>query len=155
MNRNNLNCLICFITTNIASENIINIIQIVDSFPTWPSLVLKHKRNKLLKFGQKQLIRNLLNLRCAEFPIVSIYQIRCGGAKWFKSQNFIFVGNKKNYPIFTKKSNFLLENLHDKRGRFARWRKWRACDVGEAKEWLENELWGRWSNGRVGEWAVT
>ena len=43
----------------------------------------------------------------------------------------------------------------DMHGRFARWRKWRACDVGEAKEWLENELWRRWSNGRVGEWVVT
>ena len=27
-------------------------------------------------------------------------------------------------------------------------------DVGEVKEGLENELWCRWSNGRVGEWAV-
>ena len=33
--------------------------------------------------------------------------------------------------------------------------KWKACDVGEAKEGLENELWRRWSNGRVGEWAVS
>ena len=40
-------------------------------------------------------------------------------------------------------------------GRLARWIKWRACDVGEAKERLENELWRRWSNGRVGEWAAT
>ena len=40
-------------------------------------------------------------------------------------------------------------------GRLARWRKWRASDVGEAKEELENELWCRWSNGRVGVWAVT
>ena len=40
-------------------------------------------------------------------------------------------------------------------GGLARWRKWRASDVGEAKEGLENELWRRWSNGRVGEWAVT
>ena len=31
-------------------------------------------------------------------------------------------------------------------GRLARWRKWRTCDVGEAKEGLENELWRRWSN---------
>ena len=30
-----------------------------------------------------------------------------------------------------------------------------SCDVGEATEGLENELWRRWSNGRVGEWAVT
>ena len=39
-------------------------------------------------------------------------------------------------------------------GWFTRWRKWRACGIGEAKEGLENELWCRWSNGRVGEWAV-
>ena len=50
----------------------------------------------------------------------------------------------------------------------AKWRKWRACDVekrkegwriscdvGEATEGLENELWRRWSDGKVGEWAVT
>ena len=36
-------------------------------------------------------------------------------------------------------------------GRLARWIKWSACDVGEAKEGLENKLWRRWSNGRVGE----
>ena len=41
-------------------------------------------------------------------------------------------------------------NSQTNHGRFARWRKWRACDVGEAKEWLENELWLRWSN-RVAE----
>ena len=40
-------------------------------------------------------------------------------------------------------------------GRLARWIKWRDCDVGETKEGLENELWHRWSNRRVGEWAVT
>ena len=40
-------------------------------------------------------------------------------------------------------------------GRLSRWRKWRTSDVGEAKEGLENELRRRWSNGRVGEWAVT
>ena len=38
-------------------------------------------------------------------------------------------------------------------GRLARWMKWRACEVGEEKEDLENELWRRWSNGRVWEWA--
>ena len=31
-------------------------------------------------------------------------------------------------------------------GWLARWRKWKSCDVGEAKG-LENELWRRWSNG--------
>ena len=39
-------------------------------------------------------------------------------------------------------------------GRLA-WRpKWSACDLGEAEDGLENELWRRRSNGRVGEWAV-
>ena len=40
-------------------------------------------------------------------------------------------------------------------GWLARWRKWRASDVGEAKEGLENELWRRWSNGRVGAHSPT
>ena len=40
-------------------------------------------------------------------------------------------------------------------GRLARWIKWKSCDVGEAKEGLENELWRRWSNWRVGEWIMT
>ena len=40
-------------------------------------------------------------------------------------------------------------------GRFARRIKWRACDVEEANEGLENELWLRWSNGKVGKLAVT
>ena len=40
-------------------------------------------------------------------------------------------------------------------GRLARWHKWKSCDVGEAKERLENELWRRWSNIRVGEWVET
>ena len=44
--------------------------------------------------------------------------------------------------------------IRKKHGRLARWRKLRACDVGEAKEGLENELWRTWSTGRVGEWAV-
>ena len=54
-------------------------------------------------------------------------------------------------PLIFKFSSFFYF-LH---GRLARWIKWTASDVGEAKEGLENELWHRWSNGRVGEWAVT
>ena len=42
-----------------------------------------------------------------------------------------------------------------KHGRLARWRKWRASDVGEVKEGFEDELWRWWSNGTAGEWAVT
>ena len=31
---------------------------------------------------------------------------------------------------------------------------WRmSCDVGEVTESLENELWRRWSDGKLGEWA--
>ena len=31
---------------------------------------------------------------------------------------------------------------------------WRiSCDAGEATEGLENELWRRWSDGKLGEWA--
>ena len=29
-----------------------------------------------------------------------------------------------------------------------------SCDVGKATEGLENELWCRWSDGKVGEWAL-
>ena len=31
--------------------------------------------------------------------------------------------------------------------------KWRACDVGEAKEGLDDVLWRWWSDEKVGEWA--
>ena len=30
-----------------------------------------------------------------------------------------------------------------------------SCDISKATEGLENELWRRWSNGKVGEWAPT
>ena len=40
-------------------------------------------------------------------------------------------------------------------GQLTRWYKWRACDVGEAKQGFENEMWLMWNNGRVGKWAVT
>ena len=67
--------------------------------------------------------------------------------------------DNQSEPYFLSVSaTILCENVVtnvDMHGRFARWRKWRACDVGEAKGGLENELWRRWSNGRVGEWVVT
>ena len=57
-----------------------------------------------------------------------------------------------HYNLYRGSKYILLHSeIH---GRLARWRKWRACDVGEAKGGLEIELWRRWSNGRVGEWAV-
>ena len=72
------------------------------------------------------------------------------------------------YTVFTIYHERQIFKYSNKHGRFARWSKWRACDIGEAKEGLENELWRRssdgkvwewavrrWSNGRVGEWAAT
>ena len=51
----------------------------------------------------------------------------------------------QNYwPDFNYSKN--QRNAYCSYGRLARWR---ACEIGEAKEELENELWRRWSNGRV------
>ena len=64
-------------------------------------------------------------------------------------------------------NGFLLKYVGSVHGRLARWRKWSACDVGEATEGfvrmscevvettegLENELWRRWSDKRVGIWG--
>ena len=47
---------------------------------------------------------------------------------------FISVFPMVTLYIFILICNALLGNLH---GKLARWRKWRACDVGEAKEGLE------------------
>ena len=47
---------------------------------------------------------------------------------------------------YVTKTHTLPSGTH---GLLARWIKRRACDVGEAKEGLENELWRRWSNARV------
>ena len=59
-------------------------------------------------------------------------------------------GDDNKYPRFQKYVNALLpahviwikEIVYYimNHGLLARWRKWRACDVGEAKEGLENEL---------------
>ena len=41
----------------------------------------------------------------------------------------------------------LLKSFRWEHGRLARWRKWKSCDVGEAKEGWKNDMWRRWSNG--------
>ena len=61
---------------------------------------------------------------------------------------------RKIYMIFVKIFNLKKMLLYEGHGRLARWIKWRTCDVREPKVGLENELWRRWSNRRVGEWAV-
>ena len=59
--------------------------------------------------------------------------------------------SREIFPFFPSLCEIVYPAYH---GRLARWYKWRACDVGKTKEGLENVLWLRWSNGRVGEWAV-
>ena len=71
----------------------------------------------------------------------------------FSSLSFEEESEIKNLDWHT--ANLVIFQASSRHGRLARWIKWRACDVGEAKEGLENELWRRWSNGRIGEWAET
>ena len=61
-----------------------------------------------------------------------------------KLNEYFLVSRNLCLFMFTKRFNLLTQY----RGRLARWR---ACDVGEAKEGLENELWRRWSDVRIGE----
>ena len=80
---------------------------------------------------------------------------------------------KKATVSFSHYRNFVIASCFDEHsvqqschGRLARWIKWRtcdvekrkkgwrlSCDVDKATEGLENELWRRWSDGKVGEWA--
>ena len=72
--------------------------------------------------------------------------------------NFFLLSGKSGeamLPFNSMHGMCLLIIIRVLHGRLARWIKWRTCDVGEAKQGLENELWRRWSNRRVGEWAVT
>ena len=55
-----------------------------------------------------------------------------------------------NISTFNPSSHFM--SFHILYRRLARWRRWSAFDVGETTYGLENELWRRWSDGRVGEW---
>ena len=71
------------------------------------------------------------------------WECRNGGIKFVVEQNGRNPDKNLPRPLF----------VHH--GRLARWRKWKSFDVWEAKEGLVNELWRSWSNGRVGEWAVT
>ena len=61
----------------------------------------------------------------------------------------IFISSK----TATLVSEFAVKDLSLDHGRLARRRKWKSCDVREAKEGLENELWRRWSDEKLGERA--
>ena len=82
---------------------------------------------------------------------------------WLRGSTTVYLVSKENLPAFifkrlvcdqagdkyqrfqkylrsttcacNMKNNYIMNH-----GRLARWRKWRACDVGEAKEGLENQL---------------
>ena len=62
-------------------------------------------------------------------------------------------------PVWRKRSacdvGKAKEGLENELWRKVKQRKgWRmSVDVGKATEGLENELWRRWSDGEVGEWA--
>ena len=89
------------------------------------------------------LLRELLSsVRFFKSPVNRRYLVRCSNLTQLQGSKAIFSEMRK--PA--------LNPLH---GRLARWIKWRACDVGEAKEGLESELWRRWSNGTVVKLAVT
>ena len=100
--------------------------------------------------------------RCGCFPLLSAYHSlfniltdlkRSGkvpGAPVWRRGEWVWL----TVPSGLHRNSSQGLNIRSIHGRLARWRKWRACDVEETKG-LENELWRRWSNGRVGEWAVT
>ena len=72
-------------------------------------------------------------------------------AKWYSGTTVVL--NRPDICLTGEEKR--RKNFAQARGRLARRIKRRGCDVGEAKEGLENKLWRRWSNGMVGGWAVT
>ena len=120
-------------------EGILN--ALVCSTPNLQKLEIRHFGNKPFNCAVSTLTLSVSNLR--DF---------CTDWQWYEAKDTVDLGSVQH-----KMSQLLLDfcDIRSKHGRLAGWRKWRASDVGEAKEVLENELWRRWSNGRVGEWAVT
>ena len=70
-------------------------------------------------------------------------------------QVFLCIVTNTLFSFLTEFTGKKIVKWRSQYGRLARWIKRRASNVGEAKERLENELWRKWSNRRVGEWAVT
>ena len=105
----------------------------------------------LLSVNKKEARRWISKENCAVSLLILLCIIHC-------------VRNKVKFLNVEQFNKLCLQNVHWMwkyrfkgfvcHGRLARWRDWKSCDLGEAKEGLENELWRRWSNGRVEEWAV-
>ena len=96
----------------------------------------------------------------ALYKLVCVHRVLSAGGQSFSvlriRRHTDIVGDSSGRSYITEQWHNvpLLRTLGICHGRIARRIKLRACDVGEAKEGLENELWHRWSNERVGEWVV-
>ena len=115
-------------------------------------MCMEHFENLHFKNNLKKIIsRRLIELK---FCMVSILmsRARLQVARYLATgwTTRVSTWMSEGLEIFLRSFVFRLVLGH---GRLARWHKWRACDVGEAKKGLENELWCRWSNRRVVEWA--
>ena len=88
---------------------------------------------------------------CIEFSLVFLAPVNCSTV--YSSVSLVNIVFYPNFGMFALHATLLLnlcqgnENVSATldHGRLARWRNRRACDVGKAKEGLENELWRRWS----------
>ena len=69
------------------------------------------------------------------FPKPAHFSLHCIVQCWKKT-----FANLSNYDVSIDKGTTQRTVTSSVHGRLARWPKWRACDVGEVKERLENEL---------------
>ena len=86
-------------------------------------------------------------LQCQHYLINLLYIFKKWLYYYAKLQSILFPDFNYSNSVF---DFIVIDMIH---GQHTRWRKWRACDIGEAKERLENELRRRWSDRKVGEWA--
>ena len=91
--------------------------------------------------------KNLLFLQSLTQPLLKCNRCKILGTVYHRMEFGTFM-TISTWECITAREG----TLH---GRLARWRKWKSYNVGEAIEGLENELWCRWSNRRIGEWVVT
>ena len=117
-----------------------------------PGWAPKHYLLKLPEFQVKYCCSGKSILRVEQNIAYKLSKSRRGKVEPQPSSITSHVHRFSNIVKQWKRSRIAWNIYH---GRLARWIKWRACDVGEAKEGFENELWCRQREGRVGEWAVT